>query len=287
MKAKSRTIRQDVRPYDQRSDAGRGRPKTRSPKMKDLPDAVTDAGAADKSDRIRRGILDATLACFAEYGWSGTNMSVIARRSRMTRGRIQYYFPTLDDLLRAGVDHLMVEWRRKYFGLVVQASDASARFDNGVDVLWGLMRDPLHVAKQVLEATARTNPELRALMQQSAVEDEEATLSAITVAFPELAAKGEAAVLLARDFTVVFMEGLSVYRFGRDAETRRDELIEMLKTVLVTYWRSHGVENLDQISRAKGRAAQTPAPAPQRDENRERVLALLHEAANLLIDQDG
>ena len=272
MRAKSRTVRRDARPYGRKGDTGG-----------DATDRITAAAPSDddvgveKSDRARRAILDAALACFAELGWSGTNMSVIARRSRMTRGRIQYYFPTLDDLQRAAIAHLTVEWRRNYFSSIAKPDGPSARFETGIDVLWRLVQDPLHIAKQELEANARTNPELRALMQEAAIEDEEASIPAAKLAYPELAERGEAALTLARSFTMVFMEGLTLFRFAQDAEVRRAELIQMLKTVLVSYWSSLGVEGLAQTPPP----AQTPTPQ-RRDLERERALALIQEAAALL-----
>lgn len=106
--------------------------------------APDDPQIGEKSELARRDILDTAVACFADLGWGGTNMSVIARRSRMTRSRIQYYFPTLGDLFHAAIEHLMIEWRRKYFGTVAQVAGVSARFETGIEVLWRLMRDPLH-----------------------------------------------------------------------------------------------------------------------------------------------
>lgn len=236
---------------------------------------------SEKGDAARRAILEATAACFAEFGWSGTNMSSIARRSGMTRGRIQYYFPTLDDLLRAAIDYLLVEWRKRYFSLITEAAGPAARFDAGLVVLWELMRDPLHVAKQELEATARTNPELRALLEQSAIEDDEASIAGVKEVYPELAKHGEAAVRRARDFTVVFMEGLASFRFSSDAEARRRELLEMLNQVLSGYWTALG--SGPRVSPAAPPEATANAVAPGLDaEKRDRALSLLREAAALL-----
>jgi AcrR family transcriptional regulator len=209
------------------------------------PAAVLDeAEVGEKADAARLAILNATLDCFSEFGWSGTNMSVIARRSGMTRGRIQYYFPTLDGLLRAAIEHLMVEWRKKYFSSISEAGETSARFDTGIAVLWNLMQDPLHIARQELQATARTNPELGALLTQTTIYDDEASIEAVKRAYPELAPHGDAALRRARDFTMVFMEGLSLYGFGADAEVRREELIGMLRGFLISYWSAFGVDNL-------------------------------------------
>lgn len=242
------------------------------------PPAAGEGESSEKSDAARRAILEATAACFAEFGWSGTNMSVIARRSGMTRGRIQYYFPTLDDLLRAAIDYLLVEWRKRYFSLISQAVGPAARFDVGISVLWELMQDPLHLAKQELEATARTNPELRALLQQSAIEDDEASVASLKELYPELAEHGDAAVRRARDFTVVFMEGLAGFRFSSDPEGRRRDLIDMLNQLLVAYWGGLGVE-----IRAPREPTPERPPAPGLDPaKRDRALSLIRQAAELL-----
>ena len=277
MRGKSGSVRQDVRPYGQKGGSGRERGPLR-PAMD--ANAAADPASEEKSDAARRAILDATLACFATHGWSGTNMSVIARRSRMTRGRIQYYFPTLDDLLRAAIGHLMVEWRRKYFGALAEVAGTSARFETGVDLLWRLMQDPLHIAKQELEASARTNTELRALIESASVDDEEASVSAAKLTYPELARRGDGALRLARNFTNVFMEGLALYRFNQDAAERQAELIDMLKGVLIAYWRSLGVDSLEDAVKPGRKAAVTPPRVV--DQNRDRALALLQEAAALL-----
>jgi len=204
-----------------------------------------EVDAGEKGDAARRAILNATLDCFSEFGWSGTNMSVIARRSGMTRGRIQYYFPTLDELLRAAIEHLLQEWRKRYFTSVSEAARGSARFDAGIAALWDHVRDPLHLAKQELEATARTNPELAVLLEQASVENDEASFQSAKQAYPELGRHGDAALRRARDFTMVFMEGLSIHRFGKDAEARREDLIIMLREFLIAYWAKFGVDSLE------------------------------------------
>ncbi|MEP7349589.1 MAG: TetR/AcrR family transcriptional regulator [Sphingorhabdus sp.] len=241
---------------------------------------LIDSTNGEKSEQARLGILEATISCFAEFGWNGTNMSIIARRTGMTRGKIQYYFPTLDDLLSAAINHLNVEWQKKYFATIDQFSDATARFESGIDVLWAMMEDPLHIAKQELEACARTNPELRVLMAQAATNYEEVSVPAAKQAYPELAQIGDSEIKLARHFTMVFLEGLSIYRFGSDAEAWRGRLIGMLKHCLISYWTSLGAENLINISTDAHRAANVNAL----DAKRQRALALVEEAAALLAE---
>lgn len=245
---------------------------------------------SDKSEQRRRRILDATLACYVAYGWGGTNMSVISRHVRMTRGMIQYYFPTLDDVLRASVAHLNNEWRKRYFSYIEQESGAADRLGVGLNALWRLMRDPLHVAKQELMAAARSNAELRAAMQQEAGFDEAATLETAKQAYPDLARKDAAAFRGALDFTVVFLEGLSRHPFGGDAEARCEALLGMLKTYLDGYWHSVGIDLSPHEPAAALPAlvdvrAALPAPAGLDDRERDRALAFILKAAAILSDR--
>ena len=253
-----------------------------SPAERRRADAPVEEAAGDeRGEPSRRAILDAMVASFVEDGWHGANMSKIARRARMTRGRIQYYFPTLQDLQSAAIDYLLAEWRHRYLQLIAKVSGGSERFEAGIDALWLLMRDPLHVAKQELEASARTDPELRALMLRATADDDEASVEEVMRAYPELAARGEPALRLARDFTIVFMEGLSLYRFGSGGDTRPPELIELLKRFLASYWSALGVGSI-RVEPAGLPSPPLPTRPSPRDLDRDRALSLINEAAALL-----
>ena len=76
--------------------------------------------SGESSDATRSAILDAVARCFAVQGWAGTNMSLVARETGMTRGKIQYYFPVLEDLKYAAIERLYDSWRHNYFGQIAQ-----------------------------------------------------------------------------------------------------------------------------------------------------------------------
>ncbi|WP_141698546.1 TetR/AcrR family transcriptional regulator, partial [Streptomyces lushanensis] len=70
------------------------------------------AVAAPKQDRgraTRRRLLEAAVACLAEYGWAGSTVSVVAERAGVSRGAAQHYFPTREDLFTAAVEHVAEE----------------------------------------------------------------------------------------------------------------------------------------------------------------------------------
>jgi AcrR family transcriptional regulator len=253
------------------------------------PEAGPGGSPPEKSESLRRRILDATLECYVKYGWSGTNMSMIARHLGMTRGMVQYYFPTLDDVLHASVQHLNSEWRKRYFSYVAQEQGRGNRLEVGVHALWRLMCDPLHTAKQELATAARSNADLRGVVLRETGLDESVTLDLAKKAYPDLAMVDETVFRRALDFTVVFMEGLSRHPFSSDAQPRSLELLDMLKGYLADYWRAHGLAIYADAPEANHAprqvAAKEVAPAPNArrdDRDRERALSLILKAAALL-----
>jgi AcrR family transcriptional regulator len=256
------------------------------------PKSAMPEEGLEKSEQRRRRILDATLACYVEYGWSGTNMSVISRHVGMTRGMIQYYFPTLEDVLHASIPHLNSEWRKKYFDFVQQESGTNDRLENrldvGINALWRLMQDPLHIARQELVAAARSNAELRAVLKKEAGFDEMSTLATAKQTYPDLARTDETTFRHALDYTVVFLEGLSRHQFSVDAAKRCRVLLDMLKEHLSAYWHAHGIEVSPTRATTKTRAAtasERPAaaePTGLAERERDHVLALILKAASIL-----
>jgi len=55
---------------------------------------------------MRQRLLEATVQCLAEYGWSGTSTTLISQRAGVSRGAQLHHFPTKNDLVVAAVEHL-------------------------------------------------------------------------------------------------------------------------------------------------------------------------------------
>lgn len=253
--------------------------------------ASPDDGATtgESGDAPRTAILDAVVRCFATQGWAGTNMSLVARESRMTRGKIQYYFPVLDELKFAAIEYLYDSWRRGYFERISPDASTRVRFDRGIDLLWELASDPLHVAMAELEAAARTDEGLRRRLAELHIADEAELEVATTVTFPALAAVGRQELRLGRYFATIFINGLAAHNFPDDAAAWQTRLIAMLKECLSDFWVRRGVLDLDgEEPRVPGDgpiAARTQAvPDPAGEERRREALALLERAMALLTE---
>ena len=114
----------------------------------------------ERSSATRERLLEATVACLAEYGYSGTTVSRIAERAGVTRGAQVHHYPTKDVLVVAAIRHVA----EKLAGQVAAQAPRIARSPDPVgtalDLLWRLHRQPIFAATVELWVAARTDPEL-------------------------------------------------------------------------------------------------------------------------------
>lgn len=258
--------------------------------MEDMQAAAALTGdlSAEGGDATRTAILNAVVRCFATQGWAGTNMSLVARETGMTRGKIQYYFPVLEDLKYAAIEHVFESWRRSYFGRINPEAPPRIQLDMGVDLLWEQACEPLHRAMVELESAARTDERLRATLSQLHVADEQALEQETSATFPALAALGAHQLRLGRYFVTIFINGLAVHDFPGESARWQAELLEMLKECLAAFWTHRGMADLDAPTRGAAAPVGASAASPPRNEGsearRREALELLRRAAELLAE---
>jgi AcrR family transcriptional regulator len=119
---------------------------------------------------MRERLLDATIDCLVEYGYSGTTTTRVAERAGVTRGAQVHHFPTKADLVTAAVRHLATRRAELAFAQMDRLSAATDPVGDTLDLLWDIHQSPIFAASMELLLAARTDPELRA--QVSDVEPE-------------------------------------------------------------------------------------------------------------------
>ncbi|MEH1013727.1 TetR/AcrR family transcriptional regulator [Micromonospora sp. CPCC 206060] len=118
----------------------------------------------ERSRATRARLLEATVDCLVEHGWSGTTTTVVAARAGVSRGAQLHHYPTRAALVTAAVVHLT---ERRAEELRAEASTLPTgpqRLDRVVDMLAAAFTGPLFVAALELWVAARTDPELRAAL---------------------------------------------------------------------------------------------------------------------------
>ena len=185
-----------------------------------------------KSIATRNTILDATVQCFLELGYHRTTTTEIAKRATVTRGAVQYYFPTTPDVLRASIDHMIDQWIDTYAEELRKMPESEKRLQGGVDIYWRFVQHPLLVAWQELQAAARTDPELAEIVHAAARRYDARRLELGREVYGEVAAIDDPNFAVARDLLRVALEGLSVAEFGHDKDRRQQAVIDLLKRVM-------------------------------------------------------
>jgi AcrR family transcriptional regulator len=109
---------------------------------------------------MRQRLLDATVECLVERGWSGTSTTLVSQRAGVSRGAQLHHFPTKNDLVIAAVEHLS-EVRGQ------ELRDAAAALPTGrrrtravLEMLADHFTSPVFTAALELWVAARTDPGL-------------------------------------------------------------------------------------------------------------------------------
>jgi len=122
---------------------------------------------AEKGAILRAQVLDAAIDCLAEMPYSEISMGVIAERAGVSRGGMQYHFPTRLDVLGATVEHLhhkRLEIFRKDLTSINPDTDA---VDHIVESHWRHLNEREFRAYQELILVARSEPQLAKLLAAS------------------------------------------------------------------------------------------------------------------------
>ena len=115
----------------------------------------------ERSAATRARLLDATIACLSDLGYSRTTTTEIADRAGVSRGAQLHHFPTKAELVTTAVEHLFekrTEEFRKAFATLPAGVDRMAA---AIDLLWSMVSGPTFHAWLELVVAARTDPELR------------------------------------------------------------------------------------------------------------------------------
>jgi AcrR family transcriptional regulator len=141
----------------------------------------------ERVEAMRNRLLDATIDCLAETGYSGFSTNEVVRRAGVSRGALAHHFPTKAELVAAAADRL-VELRaaefRGRFGAIPAPHRTAAQ---ALDVLWTFFDDPSYQALLELMVAARSDAELRPVMAAGLRHAADVTREVFAESFPELA----------------------------------------------------------------------------------------------------
>src|SRR5215831_6278257 len=115
---------------------------------------------AQRTAATRAKLLDATIECLAELGYSATTSAAVALRAGVSRGAQTHHFPRRLDLIVSAVEEIGAR-RLEWWTTEIEALPAGpTRVRHALDLLWNEMNTPLWRASMKLWVAADDDPEL-------------------------------------------------------------------------------------------------------------------------------
>ncbi|MDG3009121.1 TetR/AcrR family transcriptional regulator [Rhodococcus sp. D2-41] len=115
----------------------------------------------DRSRATRQRLLEATIDCLAERGWTATTVAVVAERAGVSRGAAQHHFPTREDLITAALDYMFDHRMALAMDEATALPEGEGRTEAVVDRLLDYFTGTLFKAALQVWTAAAADPALR------------------------------------------------------------------------------------------------------------------------------
>ena len=116
----------------------------------------------ERREATRAALLDATIDCLVDYGYSATTTTKVVERAGVSRGAQVHHFPTKAELVSEAVRRLAERRLREIRDEIEKLPKGVKRRDATLDLLWHQHSGPLFAASIELWVAARSDKELRA-----------------------------------------------------------------------------------------------------------------------------
>ncbi len=202
--------------------------------------AVERVPQGERSRVTRARLMEATISCLVEHGWTGTSTTLVSQRAGVSRGAQLHHFPAKSDLVLAAVDHL-TSLRAD------QVSHGEQLGTHGhtrqvLEQLAELFTGPTFVAALELWVAARTEPALHdAVTELEAKLGRDAHRRTVEALGIDETVPGNRELVQA---TLDLVRGLGLANTLSDDTARRTKILDRWATVLDT-----------QLAPTKGRIA--------------------------------
>lgn len=184
----------------------------------------------ERSRSTRLRLLEATVSCLVEVGWSGTTTTLVAERAGVSRGAQLHHYPTKSALVLAAVEHLAQRRAAELRSEVDALPRPRDRVGATVDLLAAVFTGPLFVAALEVWVAARTDELLRAaLVPVEARFGREVHRLAVELLGADESRPGVRESVQA---TLDLLRGLGVANLLTDDTARRDRLLRVHKRQL-------------------------------------------------------
>ena len=115
----------------------------------------------ERTRAMRQRLLEATVECLVERGWSGTSTTLVSKRAGVSRGAQLHHFPTKNDLVLAAVEHLSEVRGQELQDAAIRLPRGQRRTRAVLEMLANHFTSPVFTAALELWVAARTDVTLQ------------------------------------------------------------------------------------------------------------------------------
>jgi len=183
-----------------------------------------------KASTTRFRLLEATLDCLVELGYANTSIKTIAERAGVSRGAVQFHFPTKLSAIEAVIQHLLQRRLDKYRSDMARVPANEDFLTHAIRAYWKQVTDPEFTAQQELALAGRTEPEIARVFSRAYQEYVTQSRAPFLEEFPDWKASGQQ-YELAANFAQYLIEGMA---WGYSNRYLTDEAVESALSALRT-----------------------------------------------------
>jgi AcrR family transcriptional regulator len=188
-----------------------------------------------KSSETRIRILEATIDCLVEKGYSKLSTSEVTARSGASRGAMHHHFPTRMATVAAAIDYILYKrmdgFLQDYFSSLKKKTQSKSATVIANEAYWRSVQTREYSAYLELAIAARTDAELNSHFLPTARKFDKVWRDEMVKAFPEWEGHMDK-LLTASDFAMSAHMGLLLHRpiFGEGKRTR--QLMDLILKVM-------------------------------------------------------
>ncbi len=200
----------------------------RHPQAPESTEPEPSGWQAQKSASTRLQIVEAALRCFVDLGYSGTTTTVIAEKAGLSRGAMLHHFPSKIDIVRAAVEHLHAKRLKAFRKSIDKMPRDESRPRKALEAYLEHVKHPMYVAFLELWIAARTDPELKGILQPAQEAFDREWYRTAKDLWPEWSDSGEN-FDLALDLVRYVMDGVAVSFLTHDLGDRERRVVSYLE----------------------------------------------------------
>lgn len=187
-------------------------------KRMDVKEDRTERSPRHKGRTTREDLISATVQCMSEVGYFDTTTTLVAERAGVSRGALQYHFPTRQELLVAVIEHVGASLNKSLEDIPSDSGDVDERLRNICRAYLAVFQSATYIAQVQIWIGVRNDPQLHkkveVLVRGTALEQDRLWKRA----FAEFDIPADTVSAL-RGLTVSAIRGIAL-RAGRKLEPR-------------------------------------------------------------------